>query len=359
MKNLNNKQSREDSRIYFLDYLRVFAFLSVLIAHRYYEQLALFANNMDVHITLRLMVSMLSPFIEFGGAGVIVFFFISGYIITCVAMREDFNVFIVRRFFRIYPLYIVAVIIEMMLNHIFKGEPIPSLSIILPRIALLGDFWGTPYSLNNVEWTLRIEIYFYIVIALMLKLGLFGYTKVLPIVYAIIILLIQYLEPFPLAYGWSNGYASMFLPFLFVGSCVYLWEKGLSNKYIIFALSVYVWLSYLITMPSINNRLQNTHFLTVAIILFLICWAFRKNFKNITWLVFLSELTYSIYIFHNWMMQYFMDFGGFMGLSILQSNIFSLCSLLAFCSIFHFCVEKKFINIGARITMKIKGDIER
>jgi len=206
MNDLVKKESAGNNRILFLDYLRIFAFLSVLIAHKYSEPLIVAANDDGIHATLSLMALTLYKIIEAGGAGVIVFFLISGYIITCVAIREDVKTFVVRRFFRIYPLYVLAVVIEIILGFFIKGIPVPPLSIILPRITLMGDFFGTPYALGSVEWTLRVEIYFYIVTAILLKMGVFKHPKILPFIYSAIIVSLQYFGPFNQVYGWSNGY---------------------------------------------------------------------------------------------------------------------------------------------------------
>ncbi|RSM21609.1 hypothetical protein C5B78_22470 [Aeromonas salmonicida] len=121
MNDLAKRESAKNNRILFLDYLRVFAFLSVLIAHKYSESLSIAANDMNVHATLRLMALTLYQVFEGGGVGVIVFFLISGYIITCVARREGVNTFVVRRFFRIYPLYAFAVMIEIVLDTFIKA----------------------------------------------------------------------------------------------------------------------------------------------------------------------------------------------------------------------------------------------
>lgn len=74
MNDLAKRESAKNNRILFLDYLRVFAFLSVLIAHKYSESLSIAANDMNVHATLRLMALTLYQVFEGGGVGVIVFF---------------------------------------------------------------------------------------------------------------------------------------------------------------------------------------------------------------------------------------------------------------------------------------------
>ncbi len=41
------------------------------------------------------------------------------------------------------------------------------MSVLIPQLLLVGNFFNTPYSLNGVEWTLRIEVFFYIFMYLM------------------------------------------------------------------------------------------------------------------------------------------------------------------------------------------------
>jgi peptidoglycan/LPS O-acetylase OafA/YrhL len=68
-------------RLLFLDYIRVFAFLSVLIGHKFYDTLLSIIDNSSSYSALKLLVTLLLPFFMGGGAGVVVFFIVSGYII--------------------------------------------------------------------------------------------------------------------------------------------------------------------------------------------------------------------------------------------------------------------------------------
>ena len=89
--------SKITARIAFLDYLRIFAFVSVLIGHKYYAALSAAAANNKLHATLRLFFEYLMPFVYGGGAGVIIFFLISGYIISEVLASEQPTSFLIRR----------------------------------------------------------------------------------------------------------------------------------------------------------------------------------------------------------------------------------------------------------------------
>jgi len=98
---------------------------------------------------------------------VIVFFLTSGYIITHVLQNETTSEFMVKRIFRIYPLYIFAVIVETLLARIVDGVALPGIGTLIPRLLLMGDFFGTPLALTGVEWTLRVEVCFYFYMALL------------------------------------------------------------------------------------------------------------------------------------------------------------------------------------------------
>ncbi len=64
-----------NNRLYFLDILRVFAFTSVLVGHKFYAYLINYINDANTHITIKFFLNLLSPLFAYGGAGVVVFFF--------------------------------------------------------------------------------------------------------------------------------------------------------------------------------------------------------------------------------------------------------------------------------------------
>ncbi|WP_431301599.1 acyltransferase family protein [Sediminicoccus sp. BL-A-41-H5] len=111
-------------RVVFLDLLRIFAFASVLAGHEFYPAIEAAAQDPTLHVTLRLMAQILAPFVWAGGAGVIVFLLVSGYIITQVLQRERAGEFLLRR---IYPLYIAAVLTETLLAAAVLSQPVPPL----------------------------------------------------------------------------------------------------------------------------------------------------------------------------------------------------------------------------------------
>ena len=137
-------------RFVFIDYLRIFAFLSVLFDHRFPH----------------------SPLAQFRGVDVTIFFLVSGYVVTYAAQTHETWVFGIKRIFRIYPLYITAVLLQTAVLYFYKHKA-PVLEHLIPQMLLLGDFFHTPYALSGVEWTLRIEIVFYLFMTLLGSIGAF------------------------------------------------------------------------------------------------------------------------------------------------------------------------------------------
>ena len=82
-------------RLVFLDYLRIFAFASVFAGHKFSAPVQAAAREGVGWQAAAARV--LWPFIEGGGAGVVVFFLVSGYIITHVLQRERTPEFLLKR----------------------------------------------------------------------------------------------------------------------------------------------------------------------------------------------------------------------------------------------------------------------
>jgi peptidoglycan/LPS O-acetylase OafA/YrhL len=110
-----------------------------------------------------------------GGNGVTIFFVLSGYLITMLALREeserghlDVRAFFVRRFFRIYPLYVVVLSLYMVLILLLGYDAARRAHFVHE----LPYYWlGFPEHANSfnpdvafqVSWSLGIEEKYYLV----------------------------------------------------------------------------------------------------------------------------------------------------------------------------------------------------
>jgi len=95
-----------------------------------------------------------------GGLGVTIFFFLSGYLITTLLLRElettsriDLKAFYVRRAFRILPAYWLFLLVVLAAFDVSKGEWLTS-------FFFLSDYIPVPHFMGHT-WTLSIEEQFY------------------------------------------------------------------------------------------------------------------------------------------------------------------------------------------------------
>ena len=338
-------------RIVFLDYLRIFAFVSVLIGHKFYAYAEAFVNNNAMHATPRLFISLLLPFFYEGGAGVVVFFLISGYIITYVLQTEQPKAFFIKRIFRIYPLYMTAVLLETYTTWFFN-RTIPSFSILIKQLLLIGDFFRTPYTLGGVEWTLRIEILFYLFMGLAQYFGFFHKKKrFFTTLVVLVILYLGWLSPIPSSSIWSKGYITIYAPFLLLGTFFYLKETNQISSWVLFGGIVLVLSQYYYLITMQQPRWRHTHFTTLSVFLFFFAWYYRDLFNSYPIILYGSNLTYSVYLFHNWIWDPIKIALARFSIAVLHPDIQALVVLILFCTLMFKVIEKTGIKLG-RITIK-------
>ena len=144
------------TRIAFLDSLRLIAALLVFTQH-------LFEKRDGV------VKGWLIPMAP-GVMGVAIFFFISGYVIPMVA-RNGLNVreFMVRRLFRIFPLYLVTLALMAVAGATgflpkFRFIAEAPIAIWAANILLIAEYIGVSPFLG-VSWTLAVELVWYAIFA--------------------------------------------------------------------------------------------------------------------------------------------------------------------------------------------------
>ncbi len=344
---------QNNNRIIFLDWLRVVAFVSVFIGHKFAAIMAVVMNDPAAHASMRGLLSFLYPFVHGGGAGVVIFFFVSGYIITNVLMKEEAIEFLFKRFFRIYPLYVVAVAIEAVLNYYANGQFV-GFGVLLQQMSLLGDFFETPHALKGVEWTLRIEVLFYVAMAVLKFAGFINgrFTPAFPYVLAGIVLFLFAMTPFPGRWTWSFAYVNLYAPFLFLGVFYFLVEKKTINATICCLMTLFVIVGYWLLIPVLQPAWISAHFVIYAFILFFAAWFFRGKLRLPGWALLLSELTYSFYLFHNWLYDWVVLYVKSLLSNAFLVNVWSVLILLFICWIFLRVIEKPFVKIGKNLFKK-------
>ena len=339
------------SRILFLDYMRIFAFSSVILGHKFYRDLVSVANDASTHITIRYIAQAIYDITVGGAVGVVVFFMISGYIITYVLQSEGTKEFYLKRIFRIYPIYVFAVLTEVVVKY-FNGIDIPPLSVLVPRLLLIGDFFGTPLGLAGVEWTLRIEVMFYVIMGLMKFSGVLSSGRVACTLMVIACFVLMESKVLPTASDFHNGLFSTYLPILFCGVVVFFMEKREISKFMAFLCLSIMLYSHFKILEVASPRWVNSNYAIIGFFIFMTSWAMRDRFSYNYWCVLLSELTYSIYLFHDWIWFYFNKISSAITNNYAMRNAIIIILLLSLCYASNKLIEKRGVKIGRLVISK-------
>ena len=154
-----------DSRLPLLDYCRFVAASSVLSFHYFWNGIA------NQKITSLDHVDALTAWARYGYLGVELFFMISGYVIFMSARRRSTSQFIVGRATRLYPAYLVAMLITTCFAlWLGSGETRVNLRQVLGNIAFYQP-WHHQRFVDGVYWTLMIEVKFYVAVAVLIAIG--------------------------------------------------------------------------------------------------------------------------------------------------------------------------------------------
>lgn len=166
-----------------LEHRNAFGFLRLLLA-----SLVIVSHTAELKDgnRSREILTNIAGTLSFGELAVDFFFIISGFLITRSFLRSsDIFSFFIKRAGRIYPAYIVAFLVCLLVVGPLGGTPLPEwprhvmrqlLNIPFLRCPSLPDvFVGQPYPfLNGAMWTLSYEFSCYSVVVI---LGICGFYK--------------------------------------------------------------------------------------------------------------------------------------------------------------------------------------
>ena len=289
---------------YFIDLLRWFAAMGVLI-HHYFAHFKINstdANNSNIF-------NFISDNSILGSYGVWFFWCVSGFVFTNILINQKttlFN-FALKRFSRLYPLHFLTLILISLLefsslkflgNFQIKNHFYDFYHFILNLLFI--SEWGLQkgYSFNGVIWSVSIEIpvYFaFFTLIYFLKRSLLMYV----FLFLIFSKLILHTDLF------NYQLKACFFYFLF-GSFIYLFcLKFEKYKFFFISFSLLGILSwpFFLELEKIGYFKTLVNFIPTTLVLFgsLILFAFfiENNYKNIGKKIsFLGDASYAIYLIH-------------------------------------------------------------
>jgi peptidoglycan/LPS O-acetylase OafA/YrhL len=156
------------NRLAFVDTLRGIAVLSVILQH-VLEHIVLTGQTGPYEGMLH---GLIGYYFNFGRFGVVLFFFVSGFVVPYSFPDSSTPVrdFAISRFFRLYPMYWLAIVLAVAILPVTEGKVIPGWQLAV-NLTMFQNLVGVP-NIAVAHWTLAIELIFYIGCALLFILGL-------------------------------------------------------------------------------------------------------------------------------------------------------------------------------------------
>lgn len=155
-------------RLAFIDTLRGIAVLCVLLQH-VLEQIVLTGQTGAAEGMLH---GLIGYYFNFGRFGVVLFFFVSGFVVpysfpdSAAPVRD----FAVSRFFRLYPMYWLSIILALAILPTAEAKVFPVWQVLV-NLTMFQNVIGLP-NMVVAHWTLAIELIFYIGCVVLFATGL-------------------------------------------------------------------------------------------------------------------------------------------------------------------------------------------
>lgn len=300
--------------------------------------------------------------------GVSMFFILSGITLFHVYQNKihsslDVLLFFLKRFFRIFPLLWLCVILTSILTKNFNFK-----ILAINFSALYSFIYRTDYIVEGA-WSIGNELYFYV---------LFPFAIILNQKSRIAFFLVFL---FSLALGYYFSYNlldvnknlkeqwSLYIHplnqfFLFTGGMLISSLSAYFKTYriVLFSLLILSFLLFLLYETNDNQDIllvtKSTRFI-LSLTCFLICFSvFKLNFKlnNFlhTTLNFIGKISYSIYLLHPIIIMIVLKIAFFKDFKTLQILTIILLSFI-FSSLVYYYIEEKFIKLGVVLSSKIKS----
>lgn len=370
-KNIPDDKSKPSARVIFAGQLRAIAFLSVVVVH----WLGVYSLNHDFisHVTgaknqivgnSEYYISLLPPlpFFNYGPFGVSIFFLISGFVIPYSLRKKSKLGYLKARAIRIYPTYIICSCIMMSvytISHFYWGsESEITPTRFLLNISLLSSLFNYE-SIDYINWTLSIEIKFYILCAFIYtaikNVNLF---KILSI--PLLVLLVTYTtSKSNIGSSVQGGFSfdmlkieMMYVSYMILGMLINFLFEG-KIKIIKFIVSTLIVATCVLISWKIGP--QSNQFIATGVnyiygyIFFFIAYLMNRFLKENKFLSLLSELSYSFYALHAVIGYCLIRWLESIGVNYAASLAFTFSLVFALSYFVYITVEKKSIRLGKKM----------
>ena len=232
---------------------------------------------------------------NFGHLGVQLFFIISGFVIfLSLSKGTTTKDFIVKRAIRLYPAYILAVILTFGVSIIYAlPERTVSFETFLVNLTMFQGFFFIPH-VDGAYWTLTVELFFYIFIGIIFAVGLLKKIEYVSIAWLVFSFAIKVLSVLL-----NNEYIQAFDTLVITNFC-HLFIAGImfyqikNNGKLIHHLIIFFCLLYQIGLnPNIESLIVAGFFFIFYLLIF-----GKLKFLDVKPLRFLGVISFSLYLLH-------------------------------------------------------------
>ena len=287
-------------------------------------------NNTDFIYLLRFIAAFLvvlkhySPFrntlIDNGGEAVSFFFLLSGFILV-VAYEKQINTnqlsaisFYVKRIARVYPLYILALVLTLAHHFLIKSS-FTHIPVKLPFELMMIQSWFYPGSMNYPAWSISCELFFYLLFPFYIvklkntPLSILAFKALIVLIMAVSASYLIYNTPISflridLKQGYLYEHPLFRLPVFFFGNLLgfmYIKNVFVSNKIRLFSFGVGCLCLYLWTLNPVQlglslKQLGLLFIYAVLIITLLQNQAFSIKYLSNKWFILLGDISYGVYL---------------------------------------------------------------
>ena len=310
-----------------------------------------------------------------GGFGVDLFFLISGFIISYVTERNgSVGNFFLKRFFRIYPLFLFILIVSSIFLVRYNVHPI--WSMVKSGLFILQDYNkpAPEFDFNFIgpAWTLSYEIWFYFIFGLAMMINHKHRVLIASAILLAQVFLLQLTftgsmslnSSYVAAIG-DSSYADHALKFfstsLHLEFLLGMWlceafkrdwlklnpAKAYPAILVLITFSGWLYFSHIVY----GSGLTKFYLIALPLFMAIIIYEANGNIFNSRILTFLGDMSFSIYITHFFIMYLLLEHPPFYWdhASNLTKLVTSTIAAVALAYILHKLVELPFIRLGKKL----------
>lgn len=304
-----------------------------------------------------------------GHLGVILFFYVSGFVMTHASMREGYTEFLIKRVLRIFPVLAVSLVIGYIAHNVaarmglgtLTGLPLAEAAAYV-RSFFLADMLMGAAQTTPVTWTLVVEVMYYL-----LTFALLGATRRSP-ENATYFMIGLWTAAEMLFTGTAQlghlRYFSDFVGLLIIGRLVYLADTGIIGwrkaMPMMLGVSVLFVCFYTLTKPGVLMTAGYEPAVTYLLGFAIFTGAMTHGAKTVPrWLAFFADISLSLYLLHIPVGMFVITFAQSLGVGYTWALIIGTGAVIGASALSYRFVEKPCQALARRLAYQPSMPFEK